>query len=117
MSGHILGGALAAIVLGPWAAVLVMTAVIGLQGLLFQDGGLLVMGWNIVNMGVLTVFTGAAVYRLARASLGDGRKMLIAGVAAAAWLSATCRPATNAVAWSSPLYAVPRIDDFPKIFR
>jgi cobalt/nickel transport system permease protein len=86
-SGHLLGGALAAIVLGPWAAVLVMAAVIGLQGLLFQDGGLLVMGWNIMNMGVLTVFTGAAVYRLARKWLANDRSGLIAGGAAGAWLS------------------------------
>jgi cobalt/nickel transport system permease protein len=43
-SGHLLGGALAAIVLGPWAAMLVMTAVIAVQALLIQDGGLLVMG-------------------------------------------------------------------------
>lgn len=86
-SGHLLGGALAAIVLGPWAAVLVMAAVIGLQGLLFQDGGLLVMGWNIMNMGVLTVFTGAAVYRLVRRWLTDDRRGLIAGGAAGAWLS------------------------------
>ena len=86
-SGHLLGGALAAIVLGPWAAVLVMAAVIGLQGLLFQDGGLLVMGWNIMNMGVLTVFTGAAVYRLVRKWLANDRTGLIAGGAAGAWLS------------------------------
>ena len=43
-SGHLLGGALAAIVLGPWAAMLVMTSVIGVQALIYQDGGLLVMG-------------------------------------------------------------------------
>src|SRR5210317_1239568 len=43
-SGHLLGGALAAIILGPWAGMLVMTCVVGLQALLFQDGGLLVMG-------------------------------------------------------------------------
>jgi len=86
-SGHLLGGALAAIVLGPWAAVLVMAAVIGLQGLLFQDGGLLVMGWNMVNMGALTVFTGAAVYRLARKGVSDDRSGLIAGGAAGAWLA------------------------------
>ncbi len=86
-SGHLLGGALAAIVLGPWSAVLVMAAVIGLQGLLFQDGGLLVMGWNIMNMGVLTAFTGAAVYRLVRDWLGDGQATLILGGAAGAWLS------------------------------
>src|SRR4028118_2234208 len=49
-SGHLLGGALAAIALGPWPAMLVMTSVIGVQGLLFQDGGLVVMGANILNM-------------------------------------------------------------------
>ena len=86
-SGHLLGGALATIVLGPWAAVLVMAAVIGLQGLLFQDGGLLVMGWNIMNMGVLTVFVAAAVYRLVRGRLANDRTGLIIGGAAGAWLS------------------------------
>jgi len=86
-SGHLLGGALAAAVLGPWAAVLVMAAVIGLQGLLFQDGGLLVMGWNIINMGVLTVFAGAAIYRLAQKWLANKRTGLIIGGVAGAWLS------------------------------
>ena len=43
-SGHLIGGALAAIILGPWAAIIVMTAVVGLQALLFQDGGLVVLG-------------------------------------------------------------------------
>ena len=56
-SGHFLGGALAAILLGPWPALLVMTAVIGLQGLIFQDGGLLAMGANIFVMGIATVWT------------------------------------------------------------
>ncbi|NJN83918.1 MAG: cobalamin biosynthesis protein CbiM, partial [Caldilineaceae bacterium] len=86
-SGHMLGGALAAIVLGPWAAVLVMTAVIGLQALLFQDGGLLVMGWNIINMGLLTVLIGSLVYRFTRKVMGDGKASLIVAGAAGAWLS------------------------------
>ena len=86
-SGHFIGAALAFIVLGPWLGLLTMTAVIALQALLFQDGGLLVMGWNIMNMGVLTAFTGAAVYRLVRDWLGDGRATLILGGAAGAWLS------------------------------
>lgn len=109
-SGHLLGGALAAIVLGPWSAVLVMAAVIGLQGLLFQDGGLLVMGWNIMNMGVLTAFSGAAVYRLGRNWLGDGRATLILGGAAAAWLSvlvaALATSLELAVSGTSPLIIV-----------
>lgn len=61
-SGHLLGGALAAILLGPWAAVIVMSVVIGVQALLFQDGGLLALGFNIFNMGVLTAFVGYATY-------------------------------------------------------
>jgi cobalt/nickel transport system permease protein len=62
-SGHMLGGALAAILLGPWAAILVMTAVVGLQALLFQDGGLLALGANVFNMGVLTALVGWTVFR------------------------------------------------------
>jgi len=86
-SGHLLGGALAAIVLGPWAAVLVMTAVIGLQGLLFQDGGLLVMGWNIINMGILTAFTGHLLYVLLKRLLGNSQRSLFIAGAVGAWLS------------------------------
>lgn len=86
-SGHLLGGALAAIVLGPWAAVLVMTAVIGLQGLLFQDGGLLVMGWNIINMGILTAFTGHLLYVLIKRILGSSQRSLFIAGAVGAWLS------------------------------
>ena len=83
-SGHLLGGALAAITLGPWAGMLVMTAVIMVQGLLFQDGGLLVMGANILNMGLLTVAIGYGLYR--GVSTGSRPlKLTVAGIAA--WLS------------------------------
>lgn len=83
-SGHMLGGALAAIVLGPWAAILAMTAVIGVQALVFQDGGLVVMGANIFDMGILTAIVGYGVYR---AAAGQSRvvQLLVAGVAA--WVS------------------------------
>ena len=83
-SGHLLGGALAAIMLGPWAAMLVMTAVIAVQGLLFQDGGLLVMGANILNMGILTVAIG---YGLFRGVFGMSRSVKLAVAGFAAWLS------------------------------
>ncbi len=83
-SGHFLGGALAAIVLGPWAGILVMTAVIGVQALLFQDGGLLVMGANIFNMGVLTAVIGFGLYRTVNGR-GKGVRLAVAGLAA--WLS------------------------------
>jgi cobalt/nickel transport system permease protein len=83
-SGHFLGGAMAAIVLGPWAGILVMTAVIAVQALLFQDGGLLVMGANIFNMGVLTALIGFGLYR-AVSGTGKSLRLTVAGVAA--WLS------------------------------
>lgn len=83
-SGHLLGGTLAAITLGPWAGMLVMTAVIAVQGLLFQDGGLLVMGANILNMGLLTSAVGYGLYRSVL-SRGRAVRLGIAGVAA--WLS------------------------------
>jgi len=83
-SGHLLGGALAAIVLGPWAGMLVMTSVIAVQALLFQDGGLLVMGANILNMGLATAAVGYGLYRSV-ASSPKGVKLAVTGVAA--WLS------------------------------
>jgi cobalt/nickel transport system permease protein len=83
-SGHLLGGALAAITLGPWAGMLVMTAVIAVQALLFQDGGLVVMGANIFNMGLLTAMVGYGLYRSVSGA-NRTTKLAVAGVAA--WLS------------------------------
>src|SRR5690348_15357757 len=55
-SGHLIGGALLAIMLGPWAAALTMTAILALQAFLFQDGGILALGTNIFNMAIAGVF-------------------------------------------------------------
>ncbi len=106
-SGHLLGGTLAAIVLGPWAGTLVMTAVIAVQALLFQDGGLLVMGWNILNMGVITAFTGFAVYMLVVRLLGSTTRPRLIGGFVGAWLSvvvsAIAAAIELAVSGTSPL--------------
>jgi cobalt/nickel transport system permease protein len=83
-SGHFVGAALAFIVLGPWLGLLAMTAVIAVQALLFQDGGLLVMGANILVMGIVPGFVAYAVYGLGR---GRSWGMRLALVGAAAWLS------------------------------
>ncbi len=80
-SGHFLGGALAAILLGPWSGILTMTAVIAIQALLFQDGGLLAMGANIFNMGVLTALVGYGIYRIGR-HWPAWPRLLMAGIAA-----------------------------------
>lgn len=82
-SGHLLGGTLAAITLGPWAGIIVMTSVVALQALLFQDGGLLVMGANILNMGIVTVLIGFGLYRLVA---GRGEKIRLGVAGGAAWL-------------------------------
>jgi cobalt/nickel transport system permease protein len=62
-SGHLVGGALLAATLGPAPAVIVMTAILAIQALIFQDGGLLALGANVFNMGVAGVFAGYWAYR------------------------------------------------------
>lgn len=86
-SGHMLGGALATILLGPWAAVIVMTAVVGLQAFLFQDGGIAVLGVAIFNMGILTAFLGYGVYRAVQLVTGGGHTMTLVAAFAAAWIT------------------------------
>ena len=86
-SGHMIGAALAAIVLGPWASLLVLTVVVGTQALLFQDGGLIALGSNIVNMGALAAFSGYAAYRAVVRLAGDHRAARLGGAFAAAWVS------------------------------
>ncbi len=86
-SGHLVGGALAAIILGPWAAILVMTAVVGLQALLFQDGGLVVLGINLFNMSIVSVLAGYGVYRAVGFFGLSSRTTLTVGGFAAAWVS------------------------------
>lgn len=68
-SGHLIGGALAAVLVGPWAAVLVMTVVLIVQALVFADGGVTALGTNITLMGVVTIVVGWCVFRLALMAL------------------------------------------------
>ncbi|MBX3083972.1 MAG: PDGLE domain-containing protein [Anaerolineae bacterium] len=106
-SGHLLGGALVAILLGPWAAVLVMTSVIGVQGLLFQDGGLLAMGFNIFNMGIVSAFVGYGTYNFIRRILGTSPTVQLIGTGIGAWLGVVLAAALTAlelaVSGTSPL--------------
>ena len=86
-SGHIIGAALAAILLGPWAAALIMSAVLIAQSLLFQDGGLLALGANLFNMGFVASFAAYYVYRLVRAVTGGSRRGLLVSAFTAGWIS------------------------------
>jgi cobalt/nickel transport system permease protein len=62
-SGHLIGGALAAVLIGPYAAILAMTVVVALQAIIFADGGITALGLNIFNMSVLSVIVGWVVFR------------------------------------------------------
>lgn len=86
-SGHLLGAAIATILLGPWTAVLVMTSVVSVQALLFQDGGVLALGANIFNMGIVGVFVSYAVYSYAQKLIGKYKWGLFTLGFLAAWSS------------------------------
>jgi cobalt/nickel transport system permease protein len=83
-SGHLVGGALVAIILGsPFAAVFILTMVLVIQGVVFGDGGITTMGANIINMGVIGGFVGFYSFR---ALTGVARNRTIA-IFLAAWLA------------------------------
>ena len=63
-SGHLVGAVLLAIVLGPNPAVITLSSVVLVQCLIFQDGGILALGCNLVNMVIIPVYTGNFIYRL-----------------------------------------------------
>lgn len=85
-SGHLLGGVLAAVLLGPYAGVIVLTCVLIVQCLVFQDGGLTALGANIFNMAIIGTMGGYFVYALIRRAIGKAGGILIA-TAIAAWFS------------------------------
>lgn len=87
-SGHLLGGTLAGALLGPWAGSLVMVAVFIVQAVLFQDGGLTVLGANIFNMGLIGTFGGYYLYKAIRFAIGQNKLSgMVIGAAVAAWTS------------------------------
>lgn len=86
-SGHLLGGVLAAVLLGPWVGTIVMASVIAVQALLFQDGGLVVMGANIFNMGIVGTLGGYYVYRALAGAMGGEARGRVPAAAIAAWMA------------------------------
>ncbi|GAA3127674.1 energy-coupling factor ABC transporter permease [Nonomuraea salmonea] len=76
-SGHLMGGALAAILVGPYTGVLCMAVVLLVQGVFFADGGLTALGVNVTIMGLVTVLVGWGVFRLV-AGLTRGKVVVAA---------------------------------------
>jgi cobalamin biosynthesis protein CbiM len=89
-SGHLLGGALAVVLVGPYAATLALTVVLLIQGLLFADGGLTALGLNIFNMGFVGVWVSYAIFVLIYkilARFGSQKSSVVIAGAIAAFIS------------------------------
>lgn len=84
-SGHLLGAALAVIIVGPWAAVIVMTCVVSIQAILFQDGGLIALGANLFNMAIVGVFVSYAVFTLIKKIFKNEKVGIFVSSGLAAW--------------------------------
>jgi len=85
-SGHILGSVLAAVLLGPYTASIVMACVFIVQALVFQDGGITALGANMFNMGFIGTIGGYYLYSQLSKKI-EGRNALLIGAAASAWIS------------------------------
>ena len=109
-SGHVIGAALAAILLGPWAGVLIMSCVLIAQSLIFQDGGLLALGANIFNMGIVASFSGYYLYRMVTSLMGEDKRGRLVGGFVGAWgsvfLASIACAIELAVSGTSPLGVV-----------
>jgi len=85
-SGHLLGGALAAIILGPHAGAIVIAVVLIVQALIFMDGGIVALGSNIFNMAIIGVYGSFAIYWLL-SRISKSKWMFFIAIAAASWAS------------------------------
>jgi len=86
-SGHLLGGVLVAVLLGPSAAVLAMTAVLVVQCFVFADGGITALGANVFNMAIVAPGVGYAIYAIVRRVAGASLRSRLLATAFAAWCS------------------------------
>ncbi len=98
-SGHLMGAALAAILLGPWVGSLVVAVVVVVQALIFADGGLTALGYNTLNMAVVPAFGGWAVYRLFRRVLPSNRGGVIGASGLAAGVSVVLSAMMFSLEW------------------
>lgn len=86
-SGHLLGGALAAILVGPYTGALCVAVVLLVQGLFFADGGLTALGVNVTDMSLVTVVAGYLVFRIAAKALPSTKSGIVASAFLAALIS------------------------------
>jgi cobalt/nickel transport system permease protein len=87
VSGHLIGGVLAGVILGPWAGCVALTLVLVVQAVLFADGGLLSLGANVLNMAVVGTWSGSAVYEAIRRAAGASPRATVFSAVVAAYFS------------------------------
>ncbi len=114
VSGHLLGGVLAAAVVGPWAGCVAMTLVLFVQWALFSDGGLFALGANVLHMAVIGAWGGHAVRMFVQRFFGGSRKGIVIGSVIAAW--ATVMAAAALFCLEFRLSWPSREIDFSKVF-
>jgi cobalt/nickel transport system permease protein len=113
-SGHLIGAVLAAVLLGPSAAIVVMSAVVILQCFMFTDGGLTALGANLFNMALLAPGIGYAIYSLVQRLAGNDLRSRLLATAFAAWCSTVVAAiacagelsASGTVAWAAAFPAM-----------
>lgn len=109
-SGHLMGGALAAALLGPWGGAGVIALVLLAQCLLFGDGGVTAWGANFLNMGLIGSVVGYGIYAPLRRRIGGPSGIMI-GAMAAAWFSTILASGAFAV----QMAASGRLQDFMRV--
>ena len=110
-TGHLLGGALAAILLGPSVGVIVVTIVVVVQGLAFADGGITALGYNVLNMAVIPAYGGYAVFRLFRRWFPRSTGGVVGATGLAAWASVVMSSVAFAIEWLFGATAPVAFDD------
>lgn len=107
-SGHLIGGALAAVLIGPYTGLLCMTVVLTVQALLFADGGITAIGTNLVLLGIVTVVVGYGTFRAAQLVLPKRAAMVAPAAAVGAFMSVAASATTFVL-----LYRVGGVVDLP----
>jgi cobalt/nickel transport system permease protein len=98
-TGHLLGGALAAVLLGPSVGAIVVTIVVVIQALVFADGGITALGYNVLNMAIVPAYGGYAVFRIFRKALPRSSGGVIGATGIAGWASVVMASVAFSIEW------------------
>ena len=98
-TGHLLGGALAAILLGPSVGAVIVTTVVVVQALAFADGGLTALGYNVLNMAIVPAYGGYAVFQLVRRMFPSTAGGVVGATGIAAWSSVVMAAVAFSIQW------------------